>query len=133
MPDPRPAFSIAPWLSVRDSRRAIAYYKEAFGVTEVHHAENAAGDAVSHLVMDGADFWVSDDPATRTGGAEAVGAGTIRMILTVPDPDAAFARAIAAGGTVVFPVGEGHGWRLGRLVDPFGLHWEIGRPLSGRC
>ena len=52
------------------------------------------------------------------------------MILTVPDPDAAFDRAVAAGAQEVFPVGEGHGWRLGRLVDPFGHHWEIGRPLD---
>jgi PhnB protein len=52
------------------------------------------------------------------------------MILTVPDPDSLFARAISAGATEVFPVGEDHGWRLGRLADPFGLHWEIGRPLA---
>jgi PhnB protein len=52
------------------------------------------------------------------------------MILTVADPDAVFGRSLRAGATEVFPVGEGHGWRLGRLVDPFGLHWEIGHPLS---
>jgi PhnB protein len=52
------------------------------------------------------------------------------MILTVADPDAVFMRAITAGASEIFPVGEGHGWRLGRLVDPFGLHWEIGRPLT---
>jgi PhnB protein len=51
------------------------------------------------------------------------------MILTVPDPDTLFLRALKAGATEVFPVGEEHGWRLGRLVDPFGLHWEIGREL----
>ena len=52
------------------------------------------------------------------------------MILTVPQPDELFGRALAAGASEVFPVGEGHGWRLGRLVDPFGHHWEIGRPLA---
>jgi PhnB protein len=52
------------------------------------------------------------------------------MILTVADPDAVFAQAVKAGASVVFPVGEEHGWRLGRVVDPFGLHWEIGRPLN---
>jgi len=40
------------------------------------------------------------------------------------------ARALAAGASEIFPVGEGHGWRLGRLADPFGLHWEIGHPLE---
>jgi PhnB protein len=52
------------------------------------------------------------------------------MILTVPNPDAIFAQAIAAGATEIFPVGEEHGWRLGRLADPFGLHWEIGHQLA---
>ena len=52
------------------------------------------------------------------------------MIWTVADPDTAFARAIAAGASVVFPVGEGYGWRVGRLVDPFGHHWEIGHELE---
>jgi PhnB protein len=47
----------------------------------------------------------------------------------VDDPDAMFEQAIAAGATEVFAVSEGHGWRIGRLVDPFGHHWEIGKPL----
>jgi PhnB protein len=51
------------------------------------------------------------------------------MILTVADPDAVFVRALTAGASKVFPVGEERGWRLGRVVDPFGHHWEIGRPL----
>jgi PhnB protein len=52
------------------------------------------------------------------------------MVLTVEDPDAVFARAIAAGATVVSPVSDqSYGWRVGRLVDPFGHHWEIGKPL----
>jgi PhnB protein len=51
------------------------------------------------------------------------------MILTVVDPDAVHARAIAAGATQIHPVGEDYGWRLGRVVDPFGHHWEIGHPL----
>lgn len=52
------------------------------------------------------------------------------MILTVADPDAVFAQALKAGASQIFPVGEEHGWRLGRVVDPFGHHWEIGRPLA---
>lgn len=49
---------------------------------------------------------------------------------SLTNPDALFAQALQAGATEVFPVGEEYGWRLGRLVDPFGLHWEIGRSLS---
>jgi len=51
------------------------------------------------------------------------------MILTVGDPETVFAHALAAGASEIFPVGEAHSWRLGRLVDPCGLHWEIGHPL----
>jgi PhnB protein len=51
------------------------------------------------------------------------------MVLVVNDPDAAFARAVAAGASVVREVNNEHGWRLGRLVDPYGHHWEIGKPL----
>ena len=53
----------------------------------------------------------------------------MKLLLTVDDPDAAVERAIAAGATLVRPVADEHGWRLGRIVDPFGHHWEIGTPL----
>jgi PhnB protein len=40
------------------------------------------------------------------------------------------ARAEAAGATITAPVADEHGWRLGRIVDPFGHEWEIGHPLG---
>ena len=52
------------------------------------------------------------------------------MILTVPDPDAVFVQALAAGAQTVFAVENAYGWRVGRVVDPFGHHWEIGHPLA---
>lgn len=52
------------------------------------------------------------------------------MILTVDNPDVAFTRAVTAGATVVVPMEDNYGWRLGRIVDPYGHHWEIGKPLS---
>ncbi len=58
-----------------------------------------------------------------------LGGATSRMILTVPDPDAVFAQALAAGAREVFPVAEEHGWRIGRVADPYGHHWEIGKPV----
>jgi PhnB protein len=51
------------------------------------------------------------------------------MILTTEDPDAVFAQAVATGASVVVPVADQYGWRLGRIVDPYGHHWEIGKPL----
>ena len=86
---------------------------------------------VARLSIDGAEFWLSDEsPEHANFSPQSVGGGTIRIILTVADPDAVFARAINAGAKEVYPVTEEHEWRLGRVVDPFGHHWEIGRPLA---
>ncbi len=124
------ASSIAPWLSVRDSVRAVDFYKSAFGANEVYRLEPPDGGLVARLSVDGAEFWLSNESPDQSNlSPESLGGGSVRIILTVTNPDALFARALEAGATQVFPVGEEHGWRLGRLVDPFGLHWEIGRPL----
>lgn len=125
------ACTIAPMLSVRDGARAIEFYKSAFGATEVFLIQAPDGAVVARLSVDGAEFWVADEsPEHANFSPETLGGGTVRMILTVPDPDAAFARAVAAGAQEVVSVKEDYGWRLGRVVDPFGHHWEIGRPLT---
>lgn len=122
------ACSIAPWLTVRSSFKAIDFYKKAFNAEEVYRLEMGGEDMVVRLSIGDSEFWVSNG-ASEYKEAEFLGGGTIRLILTVPDPDALFAQALKAGATQLFAVGEDHGWRLGRLVDPFGLNWEIGRPL----
>ena len=125
------AYSVAPMLSVRNGARAVEFYKAAFGATEVFRIESPDGAVVCRLSVEGAEFWVSDEsPKNANYSPESLGGGTVRMILTVPDPDAMFARAIAAGARSVVPVKEDYGWRLGRVVDPFGHHWEIGHPLA---
>ncbi|HMI44360.1 MAG TPA: VOC family protein [Gemmatimonadaceae bacterium] len=125
------AYSVAPMLSVRNGARAVKFYKAAFGATEVFRIESPDGAVVCRLSVEGAEFWVSDEsPENANYSPESLGGGTVRMILTVPDPDAVFARAIAAGARSVVPVKEDYGWRLGRVVDPFGHHWEIGHPLA---
>ena len=63
-------------------------------------------------------------------GPDAVNGMSVRMILTVDDPDSVFARAVAAGATEVAPISEDYGWRIGRIADPFGHHWEIGKRLA---
>ena len=125
------AYSVAPMLSVRNGARAVEFYKAAFGATEVFRIQSPDGAVVCRLSVEGAEFWVSDEsPENANYSPESLGGGTVRMILTVPDPDAMFARAIAAGARSVVPVKEDYGWRLGRVVDPFGHHWEIGHPLA---
>jgi len=122
--------SIAPMLSVRHGARAVEFYKTAFGATEVFRVEDPSGAVVSRLSVEGAEFWVADEsPPHANFSPESLGGGTVRMILTVPDPDEMFARVVAAGARQVTPVADAYGWRVGRAVDPFGHHWEIGHPL----
>jgi PhnB protein len=122
--------SIAPWLSVRNSARAVEFYKFAFNAQEVFRAEDRAGGVVAGLSIDGAEFWVSDEsPEDGNFSPETLGGGSVRMILTVADPDALVAQALEARALQISAVTEEHGWRSGRVADPFGHHWEIGRPL----
>jgi len=123
------AAKIAPWLSVADATKAVEYYKAAFGALELERLEDEAGSVVvAQLSIVGADFWVQQDGETDP---HALGdRSPVRMILTVEDPDAVFAQAVGAGAREVAPITEGHGWRIGRVADPSGHHWEIGKPLT---
>jgi PhnB protein len=129
--------SLAPWLEIPDGPRALTFYKSAFDAQETYRYDNPDGGFVVRLNAHGAEFWLScEGPKSNSDAANAnpdsnapLGGKNLRLILSVPDPDATFAKAIAAGATQVFVVSEGHGWRIGRLIDPFGLHWEIGKPL----
>lgn len=126
-----PKTSIAPMLSVRNGATAVEFYKAAFGATEAFRLDDPSGSVVARLSVDGAEFWVADEsPEHKNFSPETLGGGTVRMVLVVDDPDAAFARAVAAGAAVVREVSNDYGWRLGRIADPFGHHWEIGKPLS---
>jgi len=121
--------SITPWFSVRNGLKAVEFYKTAFGAIETYRLEIPDGGLVVKLsVFNGAEFWISGDSNDNDNpNPETLGGDSVRMILTVADPDTVFGQALKAGATQIFPVREEHGWRLGRLVDPFGLHWEIGR------
>src|SRR6266478_6610902 len=95
--------SIAPWLSVRNGARAVAFYQAAFGASEIYHIENPAGEVVSRLSVEGAEFWLSDEsPEHGNFSPESLGGGSVRIILTVADPDAVFVQARAAGAAEVF-------------------------------
>ena len=123
--------TIAPFLSVRNSAKAVEFYKSAFGAIELLRVEDPNGSVLANLSVDGAGFWVSgESPEHQNFSPETLNGGTVRMILTIEDPDAAFDRAVAAGATVVCPIRTEHAWRIGRVLDPFGHHWEIGKPLQ---
>jgi PhnB protein len=123
--------SISPMLSVRRGAKAVEFYKSAFAANVVYRIDAADGAVVACLSIDGAEFWVADEsPEHRNFSPETLGGGSVRIVLIKDDPDDAFAKAVAAGAAIVWPVGNQHGWRIGRVVDPFGHHWEIGKPVS---
>ena len=114
-------------LSVRDWSAAMDFYKAAFGAVELYRVE---GGGVGRLAVNGAEFWVAEEsPEHLNFSPETLGGCSVRMLLLVEDPHAIQAQAVKAGASEVLPVNEAYGWRLGRVQDPFGHHWEIGRPV----
>ena len=103
------------------------FYNAAFGAVEVYRVP---GGGVGRVSVGGAEFWVAEEsPEHLNFSPESLGGCSVRMLLIVDDPVTVCARAVAAGAAEVVPVADGHGWRLGRVLDPFGHHWEIGREL----
>jgi len=126
-----PQTSISPMLSVRRGAEAVEFYKSAFGANVLYRVDAPDGAVVARLSVEGAEFWVADEsPEHKNFSPESLGGGTARMVMVVNEPDQTFAKAVAAGAAAVWPVENQHGWRIGRVVDPFGHHWEIGKPLS---
>jgi PhnB protein len=124
--------SVIAQLSVRRGREAVEFYKRAFGAVEVYRVggTDAHPAVVSQLMVGDSSFWVADEsPEHGNFSPETVGGSTTRMLLIVDDPDEAVARAVTEGATEVRAVVEEYQWRLGRIVDPYGHHWEIGKPL----
>jgi len=120
--------AITATLSVRNWTRAMDFYKAAFDAKELYRVPSGG---VGQLSVSGAEFWVAEEsPPHLNFSPESLGGCSVRMLLIVKDPAAVCAQAIRAGATEVVPVNDAHCWRLGRIVDPFGYHWEIGYPLS---
>ena len=120
-------------LSVRDGRAAVEFYQAVFGAAEVYRfgGTDEHDEVVAQLAVGDSLFWVEDEsPPDGNFAPPSAGGTTARMLLIVDDPRAVVGRAVAAGSAEISPVQEEHGWELGRIDDPFGHRWEIGRPLG---
>ena len=126
------ATTIEPLLSVRRGAAAIEFYHATFGATTLTRIDAEDGAVVARLAVGDATFWVADEsPTHQNFSPESLGGATTRLILTVGDPHAIFASAVRAGAKMVAPVtAQPYGWLVGRVEDPFGHHWEIGKPLT---
>ncbi len=122
--------TIQPELWVDRAGAAVAFYQAAFGAS-VLHLVGDGDDIVAQLSVGNAAFWVTAaSPSMKRFSPKAIDGTTSRTLLVVEDPEQVVAQAVAVGATEASPVGDEHGWRLGRIVDPFGHEWEIGKPLG---
>jgi PhnB protein len=121
---------IQPELWVERASAAIEFYEMAFGATVLHRV-GQGDDIVAQLAVGDAAFWVSAaSPDMKRFSPQSIGGATGRTLLVVDDPDSALRQAIDVGARELSAVTDAYGWRLGRIVDPFGHEWEIGRPLG---
>jgi len=119
-------------LAVRRGREAVEFYKAAFGAVEVHRVggTDEHPSVVSQLTVGDASFWVADEsPENQSFSPETLGGSTVKLLLIDDDPQAVIDRAVGLGATEVYAAESQHGWLLGRIADPFGHHWELGKPL----
>jgi PhnB protein len=125
--------TVTPYMTVRDCKAALAFYAQAFGAVKtmqldmpdgtIAHAEMRIGDSIVMLS--------EENPQWGTKGPLTLGGSPMFLMLYVPDVDAAFARALAAGATEVRPVADQfYGDRSGTLKDPFGHQWTLGTHLE---
>ncbi|HTI49939.1 MAG TPA: VOC family protein [Planctomycetaceae bacterium] len=128
-PIPDGCHSVIPHLVVKDGASAIEFYKQAFGATELGRLAGPDGKSLLHaeLRIGGGRVYLCDEPPRSTSKAPAAGSGTsVTLHVYVADVDAAFARAVQAGATVVMPVTDLFwGDRYGKLRDPFGHEWSL--------
>jgi PhnB protein len=123
---------IAPWMTVSNATEALAFYKAAFGAIDIEsHSDPSGALQVAQLWIGGADFWIQNDADATTGGTAATTTPPLHMVLSVDEPDIVFNRAVSAGATEINPMADAYGWRIGKIADPFGHVWEIGRRLDG--
>lgn len=130
-----PAGGVTAHLTIPGGRgqEAITFYEQAFGAHEEmrHLADDGQRLMHAHLKVNGGSLMLNDDfPEYREGG-ESAAPGGVTLHLHVPDADAVWDKAVAAGATVKMPL-ENQFWgdRYGQLADPFGFTWSIGGPVK---
>ena len=124
--------TVSAQLAVRRGREAVDFYKAAFGAVEVHRVggTDEHESVVAQLAVGDSSFWVADEsPEHEAFSPETLGGGTVKLLLVVDEPQAVIDRAVGLGARQVHAAESQHGWLLGRIEDPFGHHWEIGKPV----
>jgi uncharacterized glyoxalase superfamily protein PhnB len=127
-PIPEGYHSLTPHLVCEGAAKAIAFYQQAFGAVELDRMPGPGG-RIMHATLRIGDSLVmlcDDFPEYGSRGPQALQGSPVVIHLYVPDADAVWERALAAGGKPLMPLGDTFwGDRYGQLVDPFGHRWAV--------
>ncbi len=127
-PIPEGHHTATPRMFVRGADKAIEFYKQAFGASELERYADPNGKIVSAGIKIG-DSIISlaeESPEWGNYSPPSLGGATTIITLNVEDADVVWNQAISAGAKVIFPIeNQFYGYRQGRLEDPFGHLWII--------
>jgi len=122
-----PGYTTAtPSITLDDAPKAIEFYKKALGATERMRMLGSDGKIMHAEIQIGNSFIMMNDECMGQRSAKSIGASPISFYLYVEDADAAFKKAVSAGGKQIMPITDMFwGDRMGSFEDPFGIHWTI--------
>ena len=129
----RPRAGVVPFLAIRDGRGrdAVAFYQAAFlaEVTETNPAQDGRRLMQAGLKLNGGWMMLAD-VFPEMGGPAGAPPSAVTLHLPVDDVDAWWARALAAGAEVIYPLADQFwGDRYGQIRDPFGHTWSLASPV----
>ena len=132
LPNRKGYSTVTAYLSVRGAASAIEFYKKIFGATERLRLPGPTPDTVGHAVLvigDTVIMLADESPAFGNKSPQTLKGTPVGFVVYVPDVDAKFAQAVAAGAKVYQPVEDKfYGDRSGTVIDPFGHVWSIMTP-----
>ncbi|HXT01282.1 MAG TPA: VOC family protein [Elusimicrobiota bacterium] len=121
--------TVTPNLTFKDARKALDFYKNAFGAVETFVMPGPGGKGVMHasVKIGNSNVMLGDErPGSGVRSAESLGGSPIAFYLYVENSEAAFKKAVSGGATVVMPMQDAFwGDRIGTVKDPFGLSWTF--------
>ena len=127
-PIPEGYHSVTPYLSIKGAAKAIDYYKEVFGATELFRMAAPDGK-IGHaeIKIGNSPLMLADEfPEMEFVSPQTLGGSPIGLMIYVDDVDTMFTKAISAGATEVKPLQDQfYGDRSGTLKDPFGHVWTV--------
>jgi len=126
---PQGYHAVTPCLTLKNSLKALEFYKKAFGAKNTKALPSPDGTRTMHASMQIGDsiLMMGDElPGQSCASAETLGTSPMSLYVYVPNVDAIFKQAVAAGATITMPVTDMFwGDRCGSLKDPFGYTWMI--------